>query len=36
MVFRPGKDSGFEGEPMHGLNQTKIEAIDRKTFKRGI
>jgi hypothetical protein len=32
----PGKDSGFEGEPIDGLNQTKNEPIDRKTFKRGI
>jgi hypothetical protein len=27
-------DSGFEGAPIHGLNQTKIEPIDRKTIKR--
>jgi hypothetical protein len=29
-------DSGFEGEPIHVLNQTKIDCIDRETLKWGI
>jgi hypothetical protein len=35
-VFRPGETQDLKGEPIHGLNQTKIGLIDRETFKRGI
>jgi hypothetical protein len=36
MVFRGKKTRDLKGESIRGLYQTKIEAIDRKTFKRGI
>jgi hypothetical protein len=32
MVFCPGKTQDLKGEPIHGLNQTTIRLIDRKTF----
>jgi hypothetical protein len=36
MVFRPGKTQDLNGELIHGLNQTKIALIDRKTFKANL
>jgi hypothetical protein len=36
MVFRPGETQDLKGEPIHRLNQTKIDLIDREIFKRGI
>jgi hypothetical protein len=29
MVFRPGKTQDLKGEPIHGLNQTKIYPIEK-------
>jgi hypothetical protein len=36
MVFRPRKTQDLKGEPIHGLNQTKIGLIDRKTFNANL
>jgi hypothetical protein len=35
-VFRSGKTRDLKGEPMHALHQTKIEAIDLKTFNANL
>jgi hypothetical protein len=35
-VFFPGKTQNLKGEPIPLLNQTKIDFIDRKTFKANV